>query len=171
MSGNVRPPEPDRLPPRQRRAVDLMLTGQPDTAVAAAVGVRPRTVRRWRKLPAFRAALRAGLVAAAEARAESSSALLAEALRVVAKAVAAGDVRAALRVIALPHLAEVAVDAEARKLADQDARRRAITVARRETADEIRADRRRGVRVRGPDPDRLTAAGSERQPAAAHMDC
>jgi hypothetical protein len=48
------------LSPKQITAVGEILKGRPFGDVAAALGVTPKTLRAWRALPAFAAALREG---------------------------------------------------------------------------------------------------------------
>jgi len=111
MTGRKRT-EADTLTARQRRAVEVLLSGATATATAKAVGVRRQTISEWRKLPAFRAALDAGVAAlVAEARTETA-AMLTEARRVVREALAAGDVAVASRLLTAPHLAAFAGGAD-----------------------------------------------------------
>lgn len=57
-----------RLTPRQRKAIEALLTTGDKTAAAEAAGVQRQTIYRWLKLPHFRAAL-------AEAEAEALASL------------------------------------------------------------------------------------------------
>lgn len=104
--------ESHALTPKQDRAVGLLLAGKSGTEAAAEVGVRRETVSRWRKLPAFAAALAEGRAALVEYRREVTAALIDDSLRVVREAVGGGDVPTAARVILAPHLAPFAGGAE-----------------------------------------------------------
>jgi DNA-binding NarL/FixJ family response regulator len=55
MAGSAR-----HLTPKQTRAVAALLTGKKLSDVAAELGISERTLRAWRQLPGFVAALRAG---------------------------------------------------------------------------------------------------------------
>ncbi len=49
--------DPDRLTPKQTQAVAALLTGATCQEVATSLGITDRTLRTWKQLPAFAAAL------------------------------------------------------------------------------------------------------------------
>jgi len=56
MSENVQ--QKRRLTPKQRRAIEALLSGQTKTQASAAAGVTLRTLARWRDIPVFEEELR-----------------------------------------------------------------------------------------------------------------
>ena len=87
----------DRLTPRQRRAAALLAAGLPAVAVAERVGVSERSVRRWTKLPAFTAEVRRLEHEALEAHVRRLQGLLGAACAALERALAAEDLRLAVR--------------------------------------------------------------------------
>jgi len=84
----------------QQAALDALAAGQPDATAAAAAGVHRATVNRWLAHdPVFQASLNAARRALQVAVRAQLEHLAEDALGVVAKAVRAGDVKAALAVL------------------------------------------------------------------------
>jgi hypothetical protein len=57
--GGKRPNDPNVLTARQQQAIDALLTRQSEEEVCQEVGIHRSTLLRWKKLPAFQAALEA----------------------------------------------------------------------------------------------------------------
>lgn len=87
----------DQLTPRQLRAVEALLAFGEVGAAADAVGINRATLRRWRMLPAFDAALRAAEAEAIDGVARRLTRLSAAALEVIDQTLADADAPTALR--------------------------------------------------------------------------
>jgi len=95
----------------QLNAIDMLITGQSDQAVADAVGVSRPTVTSWRLYdPYFQAELNKRRKEVWGAATDRMRALLPKALDVIEKAIDEGSYRAALELIKLAGLNGVAGD-------------------------------------------------------------
>ena len=99
------------LTPRQRRAALALATGATFEAAAGEAGVTARTLRTWRELPDFRAAVEVETAAILDVHRQGILALLVSARERVAGAIGAGGDHAAdlaVRVLSTSHLAAFA---------------------------------------------------------------
>lgn len=89
-----------RLAIEQQNAIDLLIQGKPDHAVAAAVGVARETVTRWRhENPYFVAELNRQRKAVWGTAQERLRGLVHKAVDILEKALEAGDLKAAVEVL------------------------------------------------------------------------
>jgi hypothetical protein len=98
------PTKPDKnrqLSPEQETAIDLILAGQSDRDVAAAVNRTRQTIGAWRQQPMFAAALNARRVEIWGNSSDRLRRLLPRAIEVVEDALNKGDLRTAFRIIEL----------------------------------------------------------------------
>ncbi len=102
----AQPYEDEALTPEQQLAVEWMVTGRPDTEVAALIGVSRWTVWRWKDDPAFAAALQRRHGARRAAVRELIAHTDRKALEVLISAIDAGSLRAATAYLRMraPHL-------------------------------------------------------------------
>lgn len=96
-----------QLTPQQETALDLILAGQSDREVAAAVKRRRQTICEWRHDPVFEAALNTRRSEIWGHSIDRLRGLLPKALDVLEEALDKGDVRTAWRVVELASMREV----------------------------------------------------------------
>ncbi len=87
------------MKPKQFRAIELILQGKPDTAIARELEVDRSTIARWRNSEEFRFELNQAREAMQEAFKERLFFLVQQSIRVCEDALKSGDTRVALALI------------------------------------------------------------------------
>ena len=98
------PDAASRLTVEQRNAIDLLILGQTDHAVAATVGVARETVSRWRLNPYFVATLNQQRQALWSTAHERLRGLVHRAIDIVEHALSDGDLKAAVELLRIVRL-------------------------------------------------------------------
>src|SRR5712664_2745053 len=98
------PDAADRLTMEQLNAIDLLILGQMDHAVAATVGVARETVSRWRLNPYFVAAMNKARQALWSAAHDRLRGLVTQSVDIVEKSLGDGDLKAAIEVLKIVNL-------------------------------------------------------------------
>jgi len=88
----------------QLNAIDLLILGQMDHAVAATVGVARETVSRWRLNPYFVAAMNTARQALWSAAHDRLRGLVTQSVDIVEKSLGDGDLKAAIEVLKIVNL-------------------------------------------------------------------
>lgn len=162
------------LSPRQQIAIDVLAAGRTQKEAADAADVTRETVNRWKRVPAFTAALNARLAEHRRANGIKAMSVTTRAIEVIEEAIDGGDVRAArdwIRLVGVDRIADTEIGpTDADEIIDLETRRHLQRLAQEETdlqlADISLADP--GLVRRAVIDDLRAAAGVGPDLAALH---